>query len=238
MADSGTLLNSSPRYQYVAPSDFDAQVLSLQPRYDEALAYVDDAVGSFLKRLKQAGRFDKSVVVITSDHGESFSHAYGGHGGPELYEDLIRIPLIIKDAGQSKGARVRQPAEQADLAPTLCELTRISCPHKYEGRSLAGLSSGDADASAGPALFSMYFAKEMAQGAIAGGSVVTIEWPWKLHARLGNALPEGSAARYRLFRLDLDPMEAHDLAADHPALVERLAASIGAQVQRHAQGAR
>ena len=107
----------------------------LEGRYDEALLSIDSAIGDLMAWLKIQGRFDNSLVVVCADHGESFAHGYGGHGGPLLTEDLIRIPLIIKQPGQKAGERVSQLYEQADFAPTILRMVGIEIPQGMEGQA-------------------------------------------------------------------------------------------------------
>ena len=106
----------------------------LEGRYDEAILSVDGAIGDLIGWLKAQGRFDNSLIAISSDHGESFAHGYGGHGGPLLTEDLIRVPLIIKLPGQKNGEREARLFEQADLAPTLLHLVGLPIPSSMEGQ--------------------------------------------------------------------------------------------------------
>lgn len=70
---------------------------------NESIAYLDSHIGSFIDWLKVQGIYDNSVILITSDHGENFSHDYGAHSEPAMYEDLIHVPLIIKEPNQQKG---------------------------------------------------------------------------------------------------------------------------------------
>ena len=75
----------------------------LRARYDENIAYADHVVGDFLEWLDQTGRLDRSIVIVSADHGESFEHGWLLHTGPYLYNGLIRIPLLIHLPGQKEG---------------------------------------------------------------------------------------------------------------------------------------
>jgi len=108
--------------------------LILEGRYDESLLSVDGTIGELLDWLKAHDRLDKSLVVVSADHGESFTHGYGGHGGPLLTEDLIRVPLLLKPPGHRGAERVSQLFEQADLAPTVLHMAGLPVPQGMEGR--------------------------------------------------------------------------------------------------------
>lgn len=74
-------------------------------RYDESLAFLDSQVGILLSHLRERGLFDKSVIVVTSDHGEFFGeHGLCSHKRA-LYEEVLRVPLLIKDVGQHSAGR-------------------------------------------------------------------------------------------------------------------------------------
>ncbi|MFY8018522.1 MAG: sulfatase-like hydrolase/transferase, partial [Inhella sp.] len=83
-----------------------------------------------------------TIVVISTDHGESFELGFLGHAGPELHDALIRGPLVIRLPGQQTGARHAHPVSQADLAPTLLDLTAAPALRESEGRSLRPLLDG------------------------------------------------------------------------------------------------
>jgi arylsulfatase A-like enzyme len=87
-------------------------------------------------------------VLFTSDHGEEF-HEHGGivHG-QSLYEELVRVPLIVLAPAIDGGRVVRQPVSLLDLAPTLLELLGLTPEPRFEGRSLAPLLQGREASSA------------------------------------------------------------------------------------------
>ena len=104
-------------------------------RYDEAILMADDVIGHFLNLLKTQRRFDGSLIVVSADHGESFRPIYGGHGGPLLTEELIRVPCLIKPPFYHGGKRESLLFEQVDLAPTILSLAKLPIPASMEGRA-------------------------------------------------------------------------------------------------------
>jgi len=152
-------------------------------RYDESIRYVDHHVGAFLDELRRAGRYDKSLIIVSADHGESFSKEYGGHGGPGLHEDLVHIPLIVKLPAQSEGKRVAELSEQVDLAPTILELAGIRPLHPGEGISLVPALRGE---RLDRPVFSMNFQQSRRLGALDTGIVAMFEGRWKYVHYFGN----------------------------------------------------
>ena len=97
----------------------------LRDLYDEEIAFVDAKVGALLDHLERSGELDRTVVAITSDHGEQF----GEHGlFDHVYsvdEPLLRVPLVVRWPGQTQAVRDPLPRQTHDLFPTLLTLAGI-----------------------------------------------------------------------------------------------------------------
>jgi choline-sulfatase len=102
--------------------------------YDGNMAYVDSLVGKLLEELERRGLSDDTIVIVTADHGEAmFEHGYIGHN-TQLYEESIRVPLVIHIPG-TEPRRVASVVELVDLAPTILELAGAPADG-LEGKSL------------------------------------------------------------------------------------------------------
>jgi arylsulfatase A-like enzyme len=104
--------------------------------YDESMLYVDQEIGRLTEELRRRGALDNTVVIITSDHGES----WGEHGllrhGHSLYGDQVRVPLIVRyPRAFPSGARVPHPVGNQQLPATIAELAGLGA-HPFPGRSL------------------------------------------------------------------------------------------------------
>lgn len=109
--------------------------------------YDQEQLAPILRWLKDNDRYDDALIVITSDHGEElFDHGGWAHGHT-LYDEVIRVPLIIKLSRQSPGlepgSRVREMVEQIDLFPTLCRLAGCEVPYDIDGLGFDALLTGD-----------------------------------------------------------------------------------------------
>lgn len=112
--------------------------------YDRMVTRYDQRIGQILDALDASGLAERTVVVLTSDHGDDFFlHANGDHG--LLYDSTIRVPLIIADPRASaRGKVVDDVVQHVDLAPTLLELAGVPADAGMDGRSLASyLNDGD-----------------------------------------------------------------------------------------------
>ena len=106
-----------------------------QDAYDGAIAYLDACLGQLLDQLRRKGLLDRTVIIVTSDHGEHFGeHGLRDHGN-SLYRALLHVPLVIRlPGGEHGGSHVCQPVSLVDLAATVCDLAGL--PGKMPGKSL------------------------------------------------------------------------------------------------------
>jgi arylsulfatase A-like enzyme len=110
----------------------------LTARYDQNLRYVDDQLGRLL-----AATGDDATVVLFADHGEEFFEHGGLEHGHTLYDELLRIPLVVRAPGLAP-RRVSTPVSLVDLTPTVLEILGLGDP-ELQGRSLVPLARGEAD---------------------------------------------------------------------------------------------
>ena len=222
--------STTPPYGYEAAEHLDFPGI-WQVRYLEAIGYVDHHIGAFLHELKRRGLFAPSLIVVTADHGESFSKSYGAHGGPALHEDLVRVPLLIKEPGQRSPRAVEQLSEQADLLPTILELAGIASPSGTEGISLVPAMRGKA---AQRAVFAMNFQQSKRLGRLDTGTVAMVEGRWKYVHYFGRIhYPFMPVLEDELYDLSADPHEWHNLVHASPALGARMREAIDAKLAEH-----
>jgi arginine exporter protein ArgO len=113
--------------------------LQAEQRYLLQLAYADDALGILLKRLRSTGVYDRSLVIVTGDEGETFLP-----GGPRRnvtrrnLADVAFIPLFVKLPGEQHGRIDDRYARNMDVLPTIAHVLGIRLPWHVDGRSLIG----------------------------------------------------------------------------------------------------
>jgi choline-sulfatase len=112
--------------------------------YDGEIAYADEIVSRLIRYLKSHQLYDRSTIVLVSDHGEGL----GDHGeqqhGLFVYDEAIRVPLIVKQAGGvGAGRRVGDVVQQIDLAPTILDFAKAPVPGNLRGRSLESVLEGN-----------------------------------------------------------------------------------------------
>jgi arylsulfatase A-like enzyme len=227
--------STQPSWAWILSQLPNAQVRTLMARYDESVAYADFYAGQFLERaLELLG--PNTAIVVTADHGESFTHGYGAHTGPGLYDEIIHIPLILKLPGEAAGRRCDTPVQQADIAPTLAALAGVAAPADWAGQSLLAACAGTRAGAPAPErpIFSMNFEQNPRFAALKTGSVAVIRGRWKLIHYMGALhYPYMPALHDELYDLITDPGEQHDLAAAHPAVVQQLRGLIEAALAQY-----
>jgi len=115
--------------------------------YDGEIAYVDAGVGEVIDALKRLDLFDRTLVVVTADHGEMLGeHGELSHGW-FVYESAIRVPLIFRAPGIDPGVR-DEPAGLIDIVPTICALLELPCPEGIDGVDLAPILRGGGELAA------------------------------------------------------------------------------------------
>ena len=124
------------------PGDRDAK--TLQAAYYAMIKLIDDQFGRILNALDETGQREGTVVIFTSDHGETL----GDHGliqkGCRFYEGLVRVPLVISwPSNFESNLKSDALVELTDIAPTLLELAGAEVPERIHGQSLLRILTGD-----------------------------------------------------------------------------------------------
>lgn len=127
----------------------------LEARYAGEIRENDRAFGALLDGLDERGLLDTTLVVFVSDHGEELLDHGGTEHAKTLYQELVRVPLVVRLPGAARrGARVAGPVQQIDLLPTLLGLLDVEAPPDLPGRDLSGLwLEGTTPARPPPLLF-------------------------------------------------------------------------------------
>lgn len=196
------------------PAKMQSDIDLMKDYYDEFIRYCDKQLEEFIEKLNEKNVLDDTIIIFSSDHGESFEHGYFTHGGPFLYEQVTHIPLIIKEAGQEQGRVVHDLVEQIDISATILDLANIPVPSWLEGRSLVPMMQGKKIPSR-PA-FSMNFEENRSRGnKITKGSIAVWEDDYKLIHYL-------ERDESLLFDIKKDPLELENLYGKEPEIAHHL----------------
>ena len=112
-----------------------ADISELNNRYDNGVFYVDYVFQKILLALKEKGLLEKTIIIITSDHGEElYEHKAFDHNS--FYDHTIQTPLIIKIPGLDKKVEINTLAQSIDIMPMLLSLLGIKAPGYLQGKNL------------------------------------------------------------------------------------------------------
>ncbi len=106
-------------------------------RYLQQVGFVDRLLARTLQTLRESGRLDETLLIVTADHGVSFRA-----GQPrrlltdEVRAEILRVPLLVKLPGQSAGQVSRRPVNTTDVLPTIAEVLGVRLPWRVSGRSV------------------------------------------------------------------------------------------------------
>ena len=136
-------------YDPHAPYDPPAPYNKYKDRYDGEIAYADASLGKLFTYLRSRGIYDRAMIAMMSDHGESL----GAHGesmhGIFLYDETIHVPLFFKMPGAVlAGRRVRSQVRLVDVAPTVLSMLNLPLPPTFQGESLVPLMKPGARSAA------------------------------------------------------------------------------------------
>lgn len=129
-------------YPYVE-NDIVSKYISL---YDGEIRFADEYMNKLLDTLKLLGIYDKTLIVITSDHGEAFGEHGDFEHGKTIYQEQLKVPLIMKFTGSiPPGKVVKQAVRLIDVVPTILDVLGVTNSDKMEGSSLLPLIEGDSN---------------------------------------------------------------------------------------------
>jgi arylsulfatase A-like enzyme len=200
---------TDPHAEYVAHEGF-AFGSGSRAAYDGEVAFVDHHVGRVLSALRNSPLWANTAVVVTSDHGEAFSeHGMIRHGF-ELWEELVRVPLLVRVPGLP-AHRIALRRSAIDVVPTILDLFRVAPPEPNSGDFLSGSSLlPELALPAGYTPSARPVFVDMAEGPYNAERRALIDGDSKLVVSGGRALG--------LYDLAADPEEKRDLSSDKARL--------------------
>ncbi len=194
-----------PHAPYAPPAQF------AQPdKYDGEVAFSDDIVGRLFDVLRDRGWYDNATIVVTSDHGEGLGDHQEKEHGLFLYNETIRVPLLVKLPGaQHGGSRIAEPVQHIDLLPTMASLAGLQAPSNLRGRNLQPLFDGRGTIAA--------------QGIYAEAMYPRYHFGWSDLALLTDGRYKFiKAPRPELYDLERDPGERSNIVGDRASAAAAL----------------
>jgi len=178
--------------------------------YDANLRWADDAVGSVVEFLRERGLLDKTLLIVTSDHGEAFGeHGYMYHSRG-VYDELVHVPFLMRLPDRRRTGRIPALTQTVDILPTVCELIGADYPRQQiQGRSLVPLIDSEAETIRD-------YAYATCMGSHSHSSYLVRSLTHALILYRGGVLRA-------LYDLTTDPMQRRNIIDDEPEQAARMA---------------
>jgi len=178
--------------------------------YDGSVTYTDKYLGELFEILKELELYDKSLIIVTSDHGEEFQeHGWMLHGNPYFYEELVHVPLIIKLPWATTGGKIIENlVESIDFMPTILGTLGIKNVPKMQGENFMRIIESP-DAKWKYSVFGYSVAE--------GPRAFLRNRRWKLVA--DNIYKENN---FKVFDLSNDPAEEFDIMGNPQDVTDEL----------------
>ena len=184
------------------------KVAVMRNRYLNALRYSDQYLGEIVRVLRERGEWDRTILVVVSDHGEAFyEHGQPTHG-TQLFEEQVRSLALVRLPGEEPRL-VEQPVSLLDLVPALVEHLGLPPHGNFQGRP--DIFATDYSARGRPFLFTI-------QGLTNEDGVMLDDWKYTVNWRTGVRA---------LYHVASDPFEIDNLAESEPQRAERLDQLLG-----------
>lgn len=213
--------------------DFQQNLDEISVVYDAGVRELDDRLADLIDFARRRGLLEETLVVVFADHGEDLGdHFAVAHHGHSLYDELIRVPLVMAGPGLDavRGRRLPDPVQLVDVLPSLLDLLGIPFEaDSVSGRSFAPLLRGEEREESDAYSELVGGATWRALRGSVGGVVYKL-----IHMPSGNPalgmheefrrFPgfRGTPSEWELYRPDADPGERQDLAASSPDVVAAL----------------
>jgi arylsulfatase A-like enzyme len=187
--------------------------------YEQSLQYLDIQIGHLLDYITASEHHADTIVIVASDHGEEFlEHGRWGHWESNLYDEILRVPLIIRLPGGGERRVIDRQVRLMDLMPTMLDLCGCLQSQKLEGMSLAPLWNGSSTGYSVVESISEAYRPPWHRIAV---RTENFKYIWD------NRRPEAP----ELYDLQNDPKETLNVSSQHPAEVARLHAHVQAHIE-------
>ena len=175
------------------------------------LAFVDAQIGRVVDALKELGLYDEAMIVVTADHGEEFWEHGGFEHGHTLYDELVKVPLVMKFPASQPAANavVGTQVRMIDIMPTVFEVAGVDEPNTFAGKSLRPAIEG-LETAGRPTL---------CESTLYG--ITKVAWRADRYKYIHDLDPAGDG-KHELYDWQADPGETNNLIDAQPALASQM----------------
>ncbi len=205
-----------PHEPYIKDERFDFGERAIE-RYASEVKAADATIGSLIATFRADD--PEGVVLVTADHGEEFGEHGGRYHGTSVFEEQVRVPLLISAPGKIAPQVILEPVQTIDLMPTLLRTLKIPIPARVRGRDLTPL---------------LNVKKEQTSSETLSGIATSETDDFSLLARGSfRLICNRRAAACRLFDLKSDPLQTRDQSRKYPDIYQSLLKQSRALAAQH-----
>ncbi len=202
-------------FSYVK-DDINSKNISL---YDGEIRFADEYIGRLFEKLKALGVYDKTLIVITSDHGEAFGDHNDQIHGHTVYNELLKVPLIIKYPSSKKpNMKIKKQVQSIDILPSILDILNITYKGHLSGASLSALMENNGNDDFGEYIYvsNNYYGIYVLEALVKNNH-------WKYiyteKSSLRNIKEVGHEELYNLIK---DPLELNNIIKQHPEILKTM----------------
>lgn len=209
---------------YEPPPQFTPQEVNIRSMYQGELRYVDSVIGKMYDTLAAKGVWNNTLLIITGDHGEMLGeHGETGHGY-FVYEQALRVPLIIVVPGHKGKTVLDKTVQLVDIMPTVLDLQHIAVPSQVQGRSLLPIMEGKQESP-------RFAFSESLSGSQTFGTAPLRSLQDSTYKYIDTARPE-------LYNIKSDTQEAHNLYDSKHDLADKMKAALQDVIRKNSADAK
>lgn len=193
--------------------------------YDGEIRFTDEHIGRLFEKLKSLGVYDKSLIVITSDHGEAFGEHNDTRHGRTVYNELLKVPLIIKYPNSVRADTIiEKQVRSIDVLPSILGFLNISHEKSLDGANLSDLlkSNEDGDFCEYVYVDNKYYYKSY----VHEGLVKNNEWKY-IYTEKSQLRNIEEVGHEELYNLIDDPGELNNLIKQDPEISKTMRKKLG-----------
>jgi arylsulfatase A-like enzyme len=210
--------------------EFDeSDIRHLEQLYDAGIRQLDAELGRLFSFLRGSGLMEQTLLIVTSDHGEEFMEHGNVEHSRSQYQEMLRVPLLVRGPGVARGLRVSAPVSLIDIAPTILAFLGSSPPQRLDGLDLAPLWSDGETA----AFWERFLYGEASRGL--GWAALGFEDIFAVHRSVRRGryklYYESHGPTLKLFDLEADPAESADISPQQPEVAAQLSEHLRSRYQ-------
>jgi arylsulfatase A-like enzyme len=211
-------------HEYAAPAEFQQFGTDSAGAYRASIRWIDHVLERLRAKLAATGQLENTVMILASDHGETFGEDRRWGHAKNARSPALRVPLVIRLPEAVQPLRIPDQVRNLDLAPTLLDLAGIPIPQSFEGESLLPLIESDRSAASWDRTSYASLPALLFRDAVLQESVSTGGWSF--------ARDLDGPHREHLFDLRVDPDEEVNLIEIEPEAADRLRPLLDVYQQR------